>query len=87
MKVVTITLNPAVDMTGSLQQIQLGKVNLIDSANTNPGGKGINVAKVLSELGIQVTVTGFLGRNNQESFTQLFEQNTINNAFIPVNGA
>ncbi|MCW1890589.1 hypothetical protein OK016_20930 [Vibrio chagasii] len=30
--------------------------------------KGVNVSKVLSELGAKVTVTGFLGRNNEEAF-------------------
>lgn len=87
MKAVTVTLNPAVDMTGTLDKISSGKVNLIDSASVNPGGKGINVAKVLAELGANVTVTGFLGDENQATFVQLFSQLGINDAFVRVAGA
>ena len=32
-------------------------------------GKGINVAKVLKDLGIDVTVGGFLGKDNQTAFS------------------
>ena len=35
-------------------------------------GKGINVAKVLKDTGIDVTVGGFLGKDNQDGFQQLF---------------
>lgn len=73
-RIATVTLNPALDMTGTLGELKPGNVNLIQQSNLNPGGKGINVAKVLAELGAQVTVTGFLGDENQDPFAHLFEQ-------------
>lgn len=85
--VVTVTLNPALDMTGTMDELQAGSVNLIQSSNLNPGGKGINVAKVLAELGAKVTVTGFLGEENQELFEHLFELKRITDRFIRVPGA
>jgi 1-phosphofructokinase len=86
-KVVTVTLNPALDLTGSLDLLQTGTVNLIDTGSMHPAGKGINVAKVLAELGAEVTVTGLLGADNQESFVQLFDSLNITDKFIRVDGA
>jgi 1-phosphofructokinase len=87
LKVVTVTLNPALDLTGSLECLQTGTVNLIDSGSLHPAGKGINVAKVLAELGAEVTVTGLLGAENQDTFVQLFASLNITDKFIRVDGA
>ncbi|PMN88185.1 1-phosphofructokinase [Enterovibrio norvegicus] len=87
LNVVTVTLNPALDMTGAMGELNAGSVNLISSSNLNPGGKGINVAKVLADLGANVTVTGFLGNENQDPFVHLFEQQTITDKFVRVTGA
>ena len=87
LKVVTVTLNPALDLTGSLDLLQTGCVNLLDTGTLHPAGKGINVAKVLAELGAEVTVTGLLGADNQEPFVQLFDSQKITDKFIRVNGA
>ncbi|HEY5715999.1 MAG TPA: 1-phosphofructokinase [Psychromonas sp.] len=86
LKVVTVTLNPALDLTGSLKTLQTGTVNLIETGSLHPAGKGINVAKVLAELGANVTVTGLLGENNQASFVHLFDSLQINDQFIRVQG-
>lgn len=86
-KVVTITLNPALDLTGSVNQLNVGSVSLVGQSSLHAAGKGVNVANVLSELGAQVTVTGFLGRDNQELFCQLFEQLGVQDAFIRIAGA
>ncbi|MGF1686983.1 1-phosphofructokinase [Photobacterium japonica] len=86
-KVVTVTLNPALDLTGSLSVLTAGTVNLVESGSLHPAGKGVNVAKVLAELGADVTVTGLLGADNQEPFCQLFEQLGVQDAFVRVNGA
>ena len=87
LKVVTVTLNPALDLTGSLEVLHTGTVNLIDSGSLHPAGKGINVAKVLAELGAEVTVTGLLGADNQEPFVQLFDSLNMTDKFIRVKGA
>lgn len=87
LKVVTVTLNPALDLTGSLETLSAGSVNLVQRGSLHPAGKGVNVAKVLAELGAEVTVTGFLGAENQASFCQLFESIGLNDAFVRVVGA
>lgn len=87
MKVVTITLNPALDLTGSMEKLHLGSVSLVQQGSLHAAGKGVNVAKVLSDLGAQVTVTGFLGQDNQEMFCQLFTEIGANDQFIRLPGA
>ncbi|ELI1840084.1 1-phosphofructokinase [Vibrio fluvialis] len=86
-KVVTITLNPALDLTGSLSTLNVGSVSLVKESNLHAAGKGVNVAKVLSDLGAEVTVTGFLGRDNQEMFCQLFAEMGANDQFVRIDGA
>lgn len=49
-------------------------------------GKGINVAKVLKDTGIDVTVGGFTGKDNQDGFQQLFSELGIANRFQVVQG-
>ncbi|KJY83850.1 1-phosphofructokinase [Vibrio galatheae] len=86
-KVVTVTLNPALDLTGSLASLNAGAVSLVHQSNLHAAGKGVNVAKVLSDIGADVTVTGFLGKDNPELFHQLFAEIHVNNQFIEVEGA
>lgn len=57
----TVTLNPAVDYYISMKEFQEGELNLIDNGYTLPGGKGINVSKVLKNFGIESTALGFAG--------------------------
>lgn len=86
-KVVTITLNPALDLTGSVNELNVGSVSLVQKSNLHAAGKGVNVAKVLSDLGADVTVTGFLGKDNPELFHQLFNDIGVKNEFVEVQGA
>lgn len=59
--ITTITLNPAVDKTYTTARFLPGQVNRMDSAKSIAGGKGINVAKVLHQYGMDVRTMGFLG--------------------------
>ena len=60
----TVTLNPAVDKTGEINDFKVGEVNRISSVRLDAGGKGINVAKTIKALGGSSIATGFLaGRN------------------------
>lgn len=61
-KVATITLNAAYDLVGRLPRIEIGEVNTVETLGIFPAGKGINVAKVLKDLGVEVAVGGFLGK-------------------------
>ncbi|WP_019519878.1 1-phosphofructokinase [Faucicola boevrei] len=85
-KVLCITLNPAIDVTLSLDELHLGAVNRVIATQTHPAGKGINVASILSQLGHNVVVTGFLGNGNRQIFDDKFNQLKFDNQFIYING-
>ncbi|MFP8965175.1 1-phosphofructokinase [Pokkaliibacter sp. CJK22405] len=80
--ITTLTLNPALDLTVQLGELQPGEVNLAHDGNLRPAGKGINVAMVLSDLGNQVTVSGILGQENRAAFDELFHERGFDNRFI-----
>ncbi len=86
-RVVTVTLNPALDLTGHLNSLNVGTVSLVNEGNLHAAGKGVNVAQVLSDLGAEVTVTGFLGCDNEALFCHLFERLGVSDQFIRVSGA
>ena len=85
-RVATISLNPAYDLVGFTPEIERGEVNLVETTGLHAAGKGINVAKVLNDLGVDVTVGGLLGRENQEGFEQLFAELGLHNRFQTIDG-
>jgi 1-phosphofructokinase len=85
-RILTLTLNPALDLTVELPRLEPGQVNRSDAMHTHAAGKGVNVAQVLADLGHQVTVSGFLGEDNLQAFEALFAKCAFVDAFIRVPG-
>ena len=85
-KVATITLNAAYDLVGRLSRIEIGEVNTVETLGLFPAGKGINVAKVLKDLGVDVAVGGFLGEDNVGDFETLFKKQGLEDKFHRVAG-
>ncbi|NDL57840.1 1-phosphofructokinase family hexose kinase [Phytoactinopolyspora mesophila] len=61
MTIVTVTPNPALDVTYLVAALRPGQMHRVHSVASRPGGKGINVARVLHRLGVPVLVTGLVG--------------------------
>jgi 1-phosphofructokinase len=85
-QIATVTLNPAIDLTVRADHFQPGTVNQGQSMQFDAGGKGVNVAAFLADYGLHCAVTGFLGQDNTELFTQLFVQQGIVDHFIRIPG-
>ncbi|GGU13759.1 1-phosphofructokinase family hexose kinase [Nocardioides albus] len=49
--ILTVTLNPAIDVTYRLPRLTVGEVHRVAEVSTRLGGKGVNVARVLHQLG------------------------------------
>ena len=86
-RVLCITLNPALDLAFNLDALVLGSVNRPRSAQLEAAGKGVNVARVLAGLGHHVTVSGFLGSENDAPFALAFKQLDLIDAFVRVPGS
>lgn len=74
---VTVTLNPAIDQTVRLAQLQPGHVHRARSTRDDAGGKGVNVAACLADWGVPTTALGVLGEDNDRVFGALFSERGI----------
>ncbi|MGW6703424.1 1-phosphofructokinase family hexose kinase [Streptomyces sp. NPDC054956] len=59
--ILTVTLNTALDVTYRVPRLQPHASHRVGDVAERPGGKGLNVARVLAALGHEVTATGFAG--------------------------
>ncbi|MGN7385387.1 1-phosphofructokinase [Sporosarcina sp. SAFN-015] len=84
--ITTITLNAAIDQVYRIGSLDVGGVNRISNMHQDAGGKGLNVAKVLTSLGAEVDVGGFLGGSNGEKIRRLVKEKGISEQFIPIAG-
>lgn len=57
----TVTLNPSIDLYVELDNLKLGQRNNVKYETVLPGGKALNVSRVLSALRIPTVATGFVG--------------------------
>lgn len=71
-RIYTVTLNPSLDYTVSVEDFKLGYTNRASSEALTVGGKGINVSTVLKNLGLESTALGFVaGFTGEEARRQL----------------
>ncbi|PAV31137.1 tagatose-6-phosphate kinase [Virgibacillus profundi] len=61
--ILTITLNPSVDISYKSDSFNQDTVNRIADVSKTAGGKGLNVSRVLKQLEAEVGAAGFLGGN------------------------
>lgn len=59
--ILTVTLNPSVDISYKMDQFNLDVTNRVGDVSKTAGGKGLNVSRVLHQLGEEIAATGFLG--------------------------
>lgn len=57
----TVTLNPSIDYIVGAEAFHIGKTNRSSFERKYPGGKGINVSRILKELKVDSTALGFIG--------------------------
>jgi len=84
--VVTVTLNPAIDQTITVEALKPGSVHRAKAVRHNAGGKGVNVASCLADWGTPVVATGLLGSGNAAPFEALFAAKGIADAFLRLPG-
>ena len=84
--IITVTLNPAVDKTVELKNFKIGNINRIETVRKDAGGKGINVSKVITELGGQTEALGFLAGNSGQFITDSLDKLNINYSFTWIKG-
>ncbi|MFE6285638.1 1-phosphofructokinase family hexose kinase [Streptomyces sp. NPDC057877] len=86
--ILTVTLNTALDITYHIRSLRPHGTHRVTDVAERPGGKGLNVARVLAALGHEVTVTGFAGGGTGLSVQDgLTTAPGITDALVPITGA
>ena len=82
----TVTFSPAIDYVVDVENLELGAINRSLGEHMMPGGKGINVSIVLSNLGKKSVATGFLGGFTGDYIKSELTARNIESGFIEVEG-
>lgn len=83
---ITVTLNPSIDRRYNIKDFERGKVFRADDFQYTPGGKGLNVAKVIKTLGEPVVATGFLGGKSGSYIREKLNEMNIEHKFLSIDG-
>ncbi|MFF9172104.1 MULTISPECIES: 1-phosphofructokinase family hexose kinase [unclassified Streptomyces] len=86
--ILTVTLNTALDITYRVRVLRPHASHRVSDVGERPGGKGVNVARVLAALGHEVTVTGFAGGPTGRVVRDLLrDADGVRDALVPIAGA
>ncbi|MCT8139411.1 1-phosphofructokinase [Anaerobacillus sp. CMMVII] len=80
----TCTLNPSIDYLVEVDDVKLGSLNRASKTAYYPGGKGINVSRVLKRLGEESTALGYIGGFTGAFICDVLTQAGISHDFIEV---
>lgn len=84
--ILTITLNPSIDIRYNLSHFETGKVHRAITCEKTAGGKGLNVARIIKKLNCEVLTTGFLGGKLGEDLEEKLNFQGIKNDFEKIQG-
>jgi 6-phosphofructokinase 2 len=82
-QIVTLTINPAIDVSTSVEKMVPFTKMRCAQADRDPGGGGINVARVLKRLGIEVTAIYPAGGATGQLLATLVEREGVRSVVIP----
>lgn len=84
--ILTVTLNTALDITYRVPALVPHASHRVDEVTERPGGKGVNVARVLAALGHESVVTGFAGGRTGAVLRELLAPLAPVDALVPIAG-
>ncbi|WBW96376.1 1-phosphofructokinase [Oceanirhabdus sp. W0125-5] len=82
----TLTLNPSIDYIVQVDEFKEGEINRIKKEYKYPGGKGINVSRVLNNLNNKTKALGFIGGFTGEFIKDFLEREGVSTEFISTDG-
>ena len=84
--ITAVTLNTAVDKLYIVDSFSTGEVTRVKECIATAGGKGLNVARVVSILGENVVATGFAGGHSGRYVEEMLKKDKIKSSFVHVEG-
>ncbi len=80
--IVSVTMNPSVDISYKLEDFKLNDINRVSTVMKTAGGKGLNVARVIHLLHSPVVATGILGGTIGSFIENQLDQDGIDHNFL-----
>ena len=80
--ILTVCMSPSVDVTIELDQLNVGKVNIVKNKTLSFTGKALNVAIGISRLGADAYATGFMYNENGAMFERALDKEGVPFAFV-----
>lgn len=80
----TMTFNPSLDYVIQMKSLKPGEINRTEEEHLYPGGKGVNVSVVLSNLGVGSRVIGFKAGFTGENLERMLEEFGCDTDLIPL---
>lgn len=84
--IVTVTLNPCIDHTAFVNGLRPHDSNKVTRVESDIGGKGVNVSRIVQELGGKTVATGFLGGGTGAMVRRFLDSNGVPNQFVKIDG-
>lgn len=84
--IITVSLNPTIDRVLEVENFTLGRHQVGREALRVPGGKAVNVSRVLASLGVRSVITGFLGAENRAQFEPFLRSAAVMDEFFVLPG-
>lgn len=84
--IVAVCLNPAIDVTYLVDSLRPGTSHTVTAVHRRAGGKAINTARVLAQLGEQVTLCGFAGGPHGARLRADLVGTDVQDALTPIDG-
>lgn len=82
--IATVTLNPSLDKSVTVERLLIDEANRWTSFRRDPGGKGINVSRVIHEMGGETMAYGFMGGIDGEILMGLLKERHVPFDFTPI---
>ena len=86
MKIVTLTLAPAIDIHCFVPSLAVGKENFASNAERYAGGKGLNISRALTAFGVENIAILALGEDSHADFFSLLSGEQLQYSFFPLSG-
>ena len=85
--IITLSLNPTLDISMWLQDFQLGVENPVQACQYEAAGKAVNLSRVLSMYGVDNVAVVLAGRHNLTRYESRLKEEGIRYALVPVEGS
>lgn len=82
--ILSVTLNPSIDHTLFVKSLQTGDTNRIEKCETDAGGKGVNLSRIVAEMGGKTAATGFLGGPSGAMVLHVLQEQGVQDRFVKI---